>query len=56
MYIHNITSFMIFPIYPLYMYPYISMIPKYLYDLNYFTSIYKYMELYIYIYIYIYIL
>ena len=31
------------PIYP------ISMIPKYLYDLNYFISIYKYMVFYIYI-------
>ena len=27
---------------------YISMIPKYLYDLNYFISIYKYMVFYIY--------
>ena len=29
---------------------YISMIPKYLYDLNYFISIYKYIVFYIYIY------
>ena len=32
------------------------MIPKYVYELNYFISIYKYMVFHIYIYIYIYIL
>ena len=39
------------PISPIYIY----MIPKYLYDFNYFISIDKYMVYYIYIYIYIYI-
>ena len=34
-----------------YPYIYISMIPKYLYDINYFISIYKYIVFYIYIYI-----
>ena len=34
---------------PLYKPLYISMIPKYLYDLNYFISIYKYIVFYMYI-------
>ena len=37
------------PISPIYVPLYISMIPKYLYDLNHFISIYKYMVFYIYI-------
>ena len=50
--IYNIIIIcMIRPLYSLYMYThiYISMIPKYLYDLNYFISIYKYIVFYKYI-------